>query len=132
MSQYGETAVAAVQLIHSNPALCPAKAWAAAIQQIITSRSGAAKVCPKNAFLGLCEEGLVRGIPSGKYTRSKRNKVYALNVYSLILKTHGLIENKKLLWRRVTGGTELAENGQLDVVIALFKANLLLPAGNEP
>lgn len=32
------------------------------------------KGCPKGVYLGLCEEGLVKGIPKGKYTKSKKIK----------------------------------------------------------
>ena len=39
------------------------------------------KGCPKNAFLGLCEEGLVVDIEKGYYTErstSHKNKDYAI------------------------------------------------------
>jgi len=37
------------------------------------------KGCPRGAFLELCEAGMIKGIASGKYTRSKRNKEYAID-----------------------------------------------------
>jgi hypothetical protein len=43
------------------------------------------KGCPRGAFLGLCEEGLVKGIPAGNYTTSKDNKAYAVRAAELLI-----------------------------------------------
>jgi hypothetical protein len=48
-----------------------------------TSPTSRKKDCPRGAFLGLCEEGLVKGIPAGKYTASKDNKAYAVRAAAL-------------------------------------------------
>lgn len=38
------------------------------------------KGCPKSAFLGLCDEGLIRGVSKGNYTyrSDSLNKAYAV------------------------------------------------------
>jgi hypothetical protein len=42
------------------------------------------KGCPKGTFLGLCEEGLVKGIPKGNYTKSVKNKKYAIKAVTVL------------------------------------------------
>lgn len=52
------------------------------------SKSSIAKGCPKNTFLGLCEEGLVKEKKrKGNYTKSIKNKKYAISAVN-ILKTN--------------------------------------------
>lgn len=55
------------------------------------------KGCPRNAFLGLYEEGLVKGIPSGNYTRSKKNKEYAIKAVKILKGAPELSSNSKTL-----------------------------------
>jgi len=69
--------------------------------------------------LGLCEEGMVKGVVSGNYCRSKKNKDYAIKAVKLLNKFPEMAENKILLWNNVAGASK-AHNNQLDVVIALW------------
>ena len=90
-----------------------------------TSPTARKKGCPRGAFLGLCEEGLVKGIPAGRYTSSKDNKVYAVRAAAL------LMEGKQswsttALWREVTNDPERTHNSQMDVVLALWKNDLIV------
>ncbi|MFZ4595190.1 MAG: DUF6979 family protein, partial [Verrucomicrobiaceae bacterium] len=78
MSAYSEAAVHAVRLCQTQRVVDPVAAWEAAVQVFLPTEEGRKKSCPKSTFLGLCEEGLVKGVPTGNYTRSKLNKAYVL------------------------------------------------------
>ena len=89
-----------------------------------TSPVARKKGCPRGAFLSLSEEGLVKGIPAGRYTASKDNKGYAVRAAEL------LIEGKQSwstssLWRAVTDDPEKTHNNQMDVVMALWRNHLI-------
>jgi hypothetical protein len=106
--------------------ISPAARWEEAVQRLYPSSSTARrKSGPRGAYLGLCEEGLVKGIPAGHYTASKDNKDYAVRAAAL------LIEGKQswstsTLWRAVTNDPEKTHNSQMDVVLALWKNGLIL------
>lgn len=76
-------------------------------------------------MLGLCEEGVVLGMPRGKYSRSLDNKKYALQALELLLKDPRLAQDEQALWARVMAGRQNSMNSQMDVVIALWNANML-------
>ena len=104
----------------------PAKRWESAMEKLYpTSPSAQKKGCPRGAFLGLCEEGLVKGIPAGRYTASKENKAYA--VQAVVLLTEGA-RNWSIgeLWRAVSNGAEKTHNSQMDVVLALWNNGLIV------
>jgi hypothetical protein len=104
----------------------PVAAWNSAMDTLYpTSHAARKKGCPRGAFLGLCEGGLVKGIPAGRYTSSKDNKDYAVRAAAL------LIEGKQdwstsALWRAVTDDPEKVHNGQMDVVLALWNNDLIV------
>ncbi len=123
MGKYGETAVKAVQLVRAKQTQSPVEAWETAAAQIIKALSSRKKSCPRDAFLGLCEAGLVKGIPSAVYTDSVKNKAYAVEAAKL-LKTNPDMK-QSLLWATVTHGSDIQHNGQMDVVLALHNNHLL-------
>lgn len=56
----------------------PPDAWDVAAAETFPPGSiGAKKNCPKSAFLGLIDLGLIRGVSPGGFTRSVDNKEYA-------------------------------------------------------
>ena len=79
MGQFGRAAVRAVKLITEREVESPRKAWASATAEIDYDKG-----CPKDAFLGLCEAGLVKGVPKGNYTRSRKNKEYAIKAVRIL------------------------------------------------
>ena len=90
-----------------------------------TSPTARKKGCPRGAYLGLCEEGMVKGIPPGHYTTSKDNKACAVRAAAL------LAEGKegwstRALWQTVTNDPGKAHNSQMDVVMALWKNGLIV------
>ncbi|HEX8245457.1 MAG TPA: hypothetical protein VF541_18240 [Longimicrobium sp.] len=88
------------------------------------------KGCPRAAFLGLCEEGLVAGIDRGTYTKSQANKADAVKAAALLARDPALgRQGPKTLWERVLAGRTKQHNAQMDVVLALYRRGLLSRAG---
>lgn len=127
MGQFGRVAIEAVELIITNEKIQnPRDAWNMAAGEEISSRSSREKGCPMDAFLGLCEEGLITGIPAGTYTTSKENKEYAVKAISILRENPELANNKQKLWKEVIGEKSISENQQMDVVISLWNRNLIV------
>ena len=127
MGNYGKAAMRAVRFYKTGSAMSPQDAWAkATAEQFGWGTSSQLKGCPKNTFLGLCEEGLIRGIPSGNYTRSRRNKKYAVDAVQILKQRPTLAINPQALWDQVMQGESKQHNQQMDVVISLWNSGLLL------
>jgi hypothetical protein len=126
MREYGDVAVAAAELSRAG-GLPPPEAWHEASRQVFPhSESLQDKGCPRGAYLGLCEDGLVVGIPAGTYSRSRDNKGYAVRAAELLAAEPGLAGvGPKALWDRVMDGQPKAYNSQMDVVLALWQQGLL-------
>ncbi len=124
-NRYGEAALMAVRQTGSTDTT-PEERWETSMQKLYpTSPAARNKGCPRGAFLGLCEEGLVKGIPAGIYTKSQANKQYAVRAVALL--TEGAQHwSRTSLWRAVTYGVDKAENSQMDVVLALWNNDLIL------
>lgn len=127
MGCYGEAAVKAVEMLRDGEEASPVEAWACAVRKVFPgSQSSRKKGCPRGSFLGLCEEGKVQGVPSGNYTKSEKNKQYALAAVKLLESDPALMSNHKLLWTSVLDGVVKVHNHQMTVVLALWSAGLLL------
>ena len=123
-NRYGEAALlAAGREFAASPN--PKTRWDSAMERLYpTSPASRKKGCPRGAFLGLCEEGLVKGIPAGTYTTSKDNKAYAVKAVALLTEgTHRATVTD--LWRAVASADK-AHNSQMDVVLALWKNGLVV------
>src|ERR1700733_1983988 len=122
-NRYGEAALIAAR---DSAGTSPARRWQSAIERIYpTSVSAQTKGGPRGAFLGLCEEGLVEGIPPGHYTTSKDNKGYAVQAARLL--SEGTQKwSISELWRAVSDDPEKAHNSQMDVVLGLWKKGLIV------
>jgi hypothetical protein len=124
-NRYGEAAIMAART-SSAAGVDPVTRWESAMEKLYpTSPAARKKGCPRGAFLGLCEEGLVKGIPAGRYTSSNDNKDYAVRAAAL------LIEGKQSwstssLWRAVEYDPAKTHNGQMDIVLALWKNDLIV------
>ncbi len=129
MNQYGETAIKAAELFTSKKVNTPAEAWREAASEVLASESVRGKGCPKDAFLALCSEGKVRGIPAGNYTRSEKNASYALEALKILRSNPEYVDDWSSLWKRVLQNVgELEEkkhNRQMDVVIALWEKGFI-------
>jgi hypothetical protein len=134
MAQYGNVAIGVVNkfLSSANPAMLdPRQEWRNIANSLISSQSSIVKCCPRNAFLGLCENGLVSGIPPGQYTKSQSNKNYAVEAVKLLKNNSGYSAlSSKKLWEIVMLSLGLAvtkrHNNQMDVVLALWNANYII------
>ncbi|WP_138224525.1 DUF6979 family protein [Paenibacillus algicola] len=129
MSKYGTVAVNAVLSILSGNISDPLNAWKEASAKVFGEGTWAQrKGCPKNAFLGLCEAGLVKGIPAGDYVEisgARKNKGYAVNAIEVLKRRPELSEDKLGLWRMVMQGNNMSHNSQMDVVLALWNKQLI-------
>lgn len=124
MGKYGKTAKIAIELLKRNKINDPVNAWELAVSQVFPhSESSRRKSCPKNAFLGLCEDGYVLDIEKGEYTRSKKNKHYAIR--ALLLLNENPMLNEKELWGLVIDESEKKHNSQMDVVKILWDNKLI-------
>jgi Ribonuclease G/E len=124
VAQYSIVATRAAQLLEQKIEANPEKAWANAAKEIIRkSKKSQEKFCPKLAFIGLCEKGLIQGFERNpEATPDRENKKYAIKAVE-ILQQHGNI-NKDELWDMVTdefGKIGLKHNEQMDVVVALWE-----------
>jgi hypothetical protein len=124
-NRYGEAAIMATRQgpsVDTNPIT----RWDNAMEKLYPTSSAARKKgCPRAAFLGLCEEGLVKDIPTGHYTKSKDNKAYAVRAAGLL--SEGAQHwSRSALWQAVTKDTLKQENGQMDVVLALWNNGLIV------
>lgn len=127
MSKYGEAAVMAVQFLEQGVTSDPADAWEKAVCKLFpTSSALQNKGCPKGAFLGLCSDGLVAGIPEGEYSRSNKNKRYAVKAVEILRANKFIASQPELLWKKVAGST-IGHNHQMDVVVSLWGSNLVRP-----
>jgi hypothetical protein len=122
-NRYGEAALMAVRMELYGKALTPAERWQDAVAKLYpTTPVGQKKSGPRGAFLGLCEAGLVKGIPAGNYAPAGRNKDYAVEAVRLLKAgTHKTVSQ---LWSAVGDGAE--HGAQMDVVLALWKNGLIV------
>jgi hypothetical protein len=127
MKSHGAAAVAAVKRYNQSEMSEVVAGWEQAVRsEFPESESMQNKGCPRGAFLGLCSEGLVAGIPTGDYTASVKNRRYAVTAARLIRSHRALASNREELWRLCTAPASIQENGQLDVVLALWEAGFLV------
>lgn len=127
--KYRQAAINAVQFIKDKKYISPVEAWFFATGELFGEGSwGQKKGCPRTAFLGLCEEGYIKGIPQGRYNTKENslNKKYAITTADLFRKEPGLVnEDSKILWSIVTGGKKIKSNYQVDIVKVLWENNLI-------
>ncbi|WP_319478888.1 DUF6979 family protein [uncultured Draconibacterium sp.] len=122
MNKYAKAAIIAAQTLKTRN---PMDAWQFAVQEIFPqSEESRKKSCPKNAFLGLCEEGIIKNSEPGNYSKSIDNKNYAISAINILKQETG-ITTKNELWRLVTEGNNKKHNSQMDVVLALWNNNLI-------
>jgi hypothetical protein len=125
MGKYGRCAAEAVDRVR-NRGEDPVTAWKNSARAVFPHSDWSQKKgCPKDAFLGLCEAGIVEGIPRGQYTRSLLNKKYALDAVEFLKENPTLSRDENALWQRVQGNDDKAHNAQMDVVIALWTIGLI-------
>jgi hypothetical protein len=123
MDIFGQVAVEATKYAIEKD-ISPVDAWREVIETKNVSESTKIKGCPRSAYLGLCQEGYVKDINCGDFTKSIKNKIYAINAVKNIPPSEP-IPAKSELWKIATNGELVAHNGQMNVVIALWKNGLI-------
>tara|TARA_R110002050_G_scaffold204522_4_gene340196 strand:+ start:124059 stop:124439 length:381 start_codon:yes stop_codon:yes gene_type:complete len=101
----------------------PLDAWKAACKKYAASKSAQDKGCPKSTFLGLCEEGYVKGIKKGKYTNSKINKSLGIEALEILMNNRNKEYSRRELWNNIN--VDKTHNSQMDVVLALWDNDLI-------
>jgi hypothetical protein len=132
MGKYGDTAVRAAGLLQ-NGCKSAETAWTEIAGEVFSNtREGRRKSCPKEAFLGLCQEGVIRGVSASTCTEpeSSLNRGYAREAVRLLKADPSLAHGSKIaLWRRVmseVGADQTKEhNRQMEVVLALWNKRLI-------
>jgi len=128
MGKYGQIAIEAARLAQKTKD--PDEAWEVVSSKIFGKGTPSQlKGCPKSTFLGLCSEGKLKEIPAGNYTKSKKNKIYGLKALELLSKNTSFLDPNEL-WNKVlrAAGEDVTKqhNEQMDVVLELYKNNLLI------
>jgi hypothetical protein len=101
-------------------------AWDSAIAEIFPgSLSSQTKGCPRGTFLGVCESGVVVGVPGGQYTKSAKNKAYGLKAVATLRENPHFANDVIALWKQIMNGESKFPNHQMDVVTSLWKNGLL-------
>lgn len=128
-NQYGKSAIKAIEHLKRIPTLSPSEAWDKATSELFGENTPAQKKqCPKNTFLAICETGRIKGVKPGDYTKSKKNKSYAIEGLKLLEQNKTLMSNKMTLWKAIPECTNLTYNSQMDVLIALYSSeNFMKP-----
>jgi hypothetical protein len=128
LAQFAEVALKAQEKAASLR-MNPTDAWYEAALESIASESSRLKGCPREVFLGLCAEGVVKGIPRKPYTDSKENKRYAIKAVELLRNEPSLGEGTAGgLWNRVLKELKkekVNHNQQMHVVLALWTRGLI-------
>ncbi len=123
-NKFGEAALIAARL-DVSASISAADRWDTAVRQLYPEKPYMQKkTAPRGAFLGLCEEGLVKGIAAGQYIASNQNKRYALRAVELL--EQGLPCTINTLWTHAVEGQDVTHNAQMDVVLALWKNGLIV------
>lgn len=130
MENFNKYGICAIKAINLNKEIDnPEKSWKRAAKNTLPTKSTQEKPCPKNAFLGLCEDGFVIGIEAGSYFKRVKpnvNKGYAVTAVKILRNIPAL--SSKELWNKVKKELNLGgkrHNSQMDVVLALWNNDLI-------
>lgn len=133
MGKYGFTAVRSTELLRSGHQSA-SEAWRVAAEEVFADAPESRdKVCPREAFLGLCAAGLVRDVSPSTCPEpsTSANRRYAVTAVRLLEADAHLVRGSKIdLWRQVLRELGMdpkkKPNEQMDVVLALLNHGLLL------
>ena len=128
MNVFGEVAIKAVKIILNNNSgitIDPQKAWDNAVKE--EKESMKKKGCPKETFLGLCYFGYIKGIKAevGNHKKLSKNSSYGVEAIKMLC-SKDCSPIKRDLWEKLQSkGAPKNENGQMDVVLALWNNNFI-------
>lgn len=81
------------------------------------------KVCPRLAFIGLCENNLIKGIEIKNSNKESLNKNYAIEAVK-VLKNDERNYTSKELWEEI-GNKDKKHNSQMNIVLALWEKGMV-------
>lgn len=115
----------AVRLYANGKASSIVDAWEIVARETLNTESTQKKSCPRTTFLGVCESGIVVGVPAGEYnTKLTKNKQYGLKAIALLRHNPQLANDQTLLWEKI-GNAAIKPNSQMDVITALWANRLI-------
>jgi len=114
MTIFGKTAIKAFEYVKSGHQAD--KAWRMAICEFSKSEYTQAKGCPRVAFCGL--------VSDDKRWGNMENAIYARKALDILRTNPNRRYSKDELWRLIGSPTK-SQNGQLDVVLALWDSKLI-------
>ncbi|MEQ4511943.1 MAG: hypothetical protein ABN480_15250 [Dickeya sp.] len=123
---YGKIAVSVVEKY--KPGQDIRQCWECEFVGVTDKESSIKKSCPLSAFLGLCEAGYIKGIPKGKYTKSYKNKKYAVVAADIVLAGDNVNHDPDMLWQKLKEYIPDrcdTPNSQVNIVLALKEASFL-------
>lgn len=124
MGQYGEAAVQTALNYSTEKDL--KSEWTRQLSALTSGPESIKKNCPRNVFLGLCEEGLIKNIPAKSYGAGGINKARALGLLEIAkLDSEVSVAECYRRYRAKDSNLPAGENGRADVVLSLLKANLI-------
>ena len=129
MTIFEKAAICAVKIINDKN-LSPEEAWFEAISEYTNSYETRIKKCPKHAFVDLYYHNKLKlDRPIHIRQGLTLNGRYALKAIELLIKDSSLANSKNELWTRtmqeLNDNPYKGQNGQMDIVIALYDKNLL-------
>ena len=125
-NRYGEAALLAARMQTYGKAILPEERWQHAVGELYpTATAAQKKAAPRGAFVGLCGAGMVQGVGASAGAHGNRNGDYAVEAVRLL--RAGNHKTVTQLWQAVAPAGSIHDS-QMDVVLALWKNNLIAPA----
>jgi uncharacterized protein DUF6979 len=124
MGMYGRAAVTASRMLQDGVLSNPETAWKRAVARETTSSESRRKSCPRGAFLELCAVGVIPGCAGRSALLRSSNGEYAVQLLEALRKDEHLLTDTGKLWE-VAAGKGKRENGQVDIVVALWGEGLI-------
>lgn len=81
------------------------------------------KGCPRLAFIGLCENNLIKDIEVKNSNKESLNKNYAIEA-TKVLKNNKRNYTSKELWEEI-GNKDKKHNSQMNIVLALWEKGMI-------
>jgi len=125
MGIYGRAAITAARMLEQGTPSNPEAAWTRAIRRETKNYESRRKTCPREAFLGLCAAGLILGCEARPSLFRSSNGDYAVRMVKAIRADPQVLTDRNRLWRSAVGSAEKEENGQIDVVVSLWREGII-------
>ena len=132
---YGKVAIGATRHIQEAGGE-PEDAWYKIAKEIFKEKTDSIeKGCPRNAYLGLCEDGLIVGVPKGNCIKGRKgkklNKSRAVHAVRMLYNNSSLEnDTPRKLWSKLMKDRKedpyKHHDGQMDVVLALWHEGMIV------